>query len=129
MKLLVLTSPFLFIFFSLNAQSRNYKEIMKQDWAQLEQYKEANQEIIESSNWPEVVFMGNSITEGWANTRPEFFQENNYVGRGIGGQTTPQMLIRFTQDVIDLKPKIVVILAGTNDISWKHWLFIDKNDN
>ena len=117
MKLLVLTSPFLFIFFSLNAQSRNYKEIMKQDWAQLEQYKEANQEIIESSNWPEVVFMGNSITEGWANTRPEFFQENNYVGRGIGGQTTPQMLVRFTQDVIDLKPKIVVILAGTNDIA------------
>ena len=61
--------------------------------------------------------MGNSITEGWVNTHPGFFQKNNYLGRGIGGQTTPQMLIRFTPDVLDLNPKVVVILAGTNDIA------------
>ncbi|WP_268122963.1 SGNH/GDSL hydrolase family protein [Roseivirga pacifica] len=64
-----------------------------------------------------VVFMGNSITQGWYDMMPEFFHENNFVGRGIGGQTTPQMLVRFRPDVIDLKPKAVVILAGTNDIA------------
>ena len=64
-----------------------------------------------------VVFMGNSITEGWINTCPEFFEGRPYINRGIGGQTTPQMLIRFRQDVINLHPKVVVILAGTNDIA------------
>ena len=64
-----------------------------------------------------VVFMGNSITEGWSNYHPAFFEENPYIERGIGGQTTPQMLVRFRQDVIDLKPAAVVILAGTNDIA------------
>lgn len=61
--------------------------------------------------------MGNSITEGWAGQDPDFFTENNYLGRGISGQTTPQMLLRFRPDVIDLKPAAVVILAGTNDIA------------
>ncbi|MDP5172506.1 MAG: SGNH/GDSL hydrolase family protein [Bacteroidia bacterium] len=64
-----------------------------------------------------VVFMGNSITEGWSNFHPAFFTENPYIERGIGGQTTPQMLVRFRQDVIDLQPSAVVILAGTNDIA------------
>jgi lysophospholipase L1-like esterase len=64
-----------------------------------------------------VVFMGNSITDGWINARPDFFSKNNYLDRGISGQTTPQMLIRFRQDVIDLHPKVVVILAGINDIA------------
>ena len=61
--------------------------------------------------------MGNSITESWSELYPEYFFEKDYINRGIGGQTTPQMLIRFRADVIDLKPKIVVILAGTNDIA------------
>jgi len=61
--------------------------------------------------------MGNSITEGWVNIRPEFFNNRDYINRGIGGQTTPQMLIRFRPDVIDLNPKVVIILAGTNDIA------------
>jgi len=61
--------------------------------------------------------MGNSITEGWLNIRPEFFAEKPYVNRGISGQTTPQMLLRFRQDVINLKPHAVVILAGINDIA------------
>ncbi|WP_227740348.1 SGNH/GDSL hydrolase family protein [Salegentibacter sp. BLCTC] len=72
---------------------------------------------MKTQSYPKVVFMGNSITEGWVNAQPDFFSENNYLGRGIGGQTTPQMLIRFMPDVVKLKPKAVVILAGTNDIA------------
>ncbi|MCX2678449.1 SGNH/GDSL hydrolase family protein [Galbibacter sp. EGI 63066] len=64
-----------------------------------------------------VVFMGNSITEGWKNTHPYFFEENPYIDRGISGQTTSQMLLRFRRDVIDLQPKVVVLLAGINDIA------------
>ncbi|MCM8570629.1 SGNH/GDSL hydrolase family protein [Gramella jeungdoensis] len=90
---------------------------MEQDWAQLKYYQKENQEILKSFNCPDVVFIGNSITEGWAKMHPDFFHNNNYLGRGIGGQTTPQMLIRFTPDVLDLNPKAVVILAGTNDIA------------
>lgn len=69
------------------------------------------------ANENRVVFMGNSITEGWGNIMPQFFTENPYINRGISGQTTPQMLLRFRQDVIDLEPAAVVILAGTNDIA------------
>lgn len=64
-----------------------------------------------------VVFIGNSITEGWVNVHPDFFKSNNYVGRGISGQTSPQLLSRFRQDVINLKPVVVVINIGTNDIA------------
>ena len=90
---------------------------MEQDWPNLQKYQMENQKIIDSGERPLAVFMGNSITEGWVNTNPEFFKTNNFTGRGIGGQTTPQMLIRFTPDVIDLNPEVVVILAGTNDIA------------
>ncbi len=89
-----------------------------QDWANLKYYKTQNDSILKlpiPKN--RVVFMGNSITEAWEQTYPNFFKENPYLCRGIGGQTSPQMLVRFRQDVIDLKPKIVVILAGTNDIA------------
>jgi lysophospholipase L1-like esterase len=61
--------------------------------------------------------MGNSITEGWERIMPDFFTENPYINRGISGQTTPQMLIRFRQDVVDLQPAAVVLLAGINDIA------------
>jgi len=89
-----------------------------QDWANLKHFQEANALIKTKDIEPNrVVFMGNSITIGWANARPEFFEGKPYINRGISGQTTPQMLIRFRQDVIDLKPKVVVILAGTNDIA------------
>lgn len=88
------------------------------DWANLERFREANQKIGDpKAGENRVVFMGNSITAGWINLRPEFFAGKPYINRGIGGQTTPQMLIRFNQDVIDLKPKAVVILAGINDIA------------
>ncbi|MDZ7612889.1 MAG: GDSL-type esterase/lipase family protein [Flavobacteriaceae bacterium] len=88
-----------------------------QDWAGLNRYKEENG-ILSSkdNNGKRVVFIGNSITEGWVNQNPAMFTEA-YINRGIGSQTTPQILYRFQQDVVDLKPKVVVILAGTNDIA------------
>lgn len=89
-----------------------------QDWANLERFREANAQLPEpDSSENRVVFMGNSITEGWLNFRPEFFKGKPYVNRGISGQTTPQMLLRFRQDVIELNPSVVVILAGINDIA------------
>lgn len=88
--------------------------LLAQDWANLEKFKKENMELASSKR---VVFMGNSITIGWLNSHPEFFKNRPYVNRGISGQTTPQMLLRFRQDVIDLKPSVVVILAGINDIA------------
>ena len=89
-----------------------------QDWPNLTQFQEANAALeAPATNEDRVVFMGNSITIGWINSRPEFFEGKPWINRGIGGQTTPQMLVRFRQDVIELKPKVVVILAGTNDIA------------
>jgi len=88
-----------------------------QDWANVARFKEENELVIENKAPVKMVFMGNSITEGWKLFDPNFFNSTDYVNRGIGGQTTPQMLIRFKQDVLDLKPKGVVILAGTNDIA------------
>jgi lysophospholipase L1-like esterase len=88
------------------------------DWPNLQKYREANAKLsppVKSEN--RVVFLGNSITEGWAPYFAAMFPGKPYIGRGIGGQTTPQMLLRFRQDVIALKPKVVVILAGTNDIA------------
>lgn len=89
--------------------------LFAQDWAKLKRYSKANDTLDKSQ--VEVVFMGNSITDNWAKMRPEFFAENGFTGRGISGQTTPQMLVRFRQDVVNLSPKVVVILAGTNDIA------------
>ncbi len=92
--------------------------LRSQDWAQLNHYAEANRALtIEESRANRVVFMGNSITVGWLSHYPEFFENKSYINRGISGQTTPQMLVRFRQDVVELKPKVVVILAGTNDIA------------
>lgn len=89
-----------------------------QDWPNLNRYKNENAKLIlTDSNKNRIVFMGNSITEEWKRFQPEFFSDNKYINRGISGQTTPQMLIRFRPDVIDLKPTAVVILAGINDIA------------
>jgi lysophospholipase L1-like esterase len=89
-----------------------------QDWPNLARYKNENEKIgLPATNENRVVFMGNSITEAWGQISPEFFSGKPYVNRGISGQTTPQMLIRFRPDVIALKPKVVVILGGTNDIA------------
>ena len=91
---------------------------LAQDWANLNYYKNANTKLgLPSPGENRIVFMGNSITEAWKNFSPDLFEEKSYVNRGIGGQTTPQMLGRFKQDVIDLQPTVLIILAGTNDIA------------
>ena len=91
---------------------------LRNDWANLHRYREANGQLAApAANEKRVVFMGNSITEGWARFFADEFPGKPYVGRGISGQTTPQMLVRFRQDVVALKPAVVVILAGTNDIA------------
>ena len=87
-----------------------------QDWAQLSRYRDLNTKVAQpEKSEPRVVFLGDSITDGWKIA--EYFPGKPYINRGISGQTTPQMLIRFRPDVIALKPRVVVILAGTNDIA------------
>ena len=98
------------------------KELMEDnknlDWPNLYQYQDENRLVgLPEKGKQRVVFMGDSITEEWSNLYPDYFDTKGYINRGIGGQTTPQMLIRFKPDVIDLEPDIVVILAGTNDIA------------
>jgi lysophospholipase L1-like esterase len=85
------------------------------DWANTRHYAAENASLKPEKG--RVVFLGNSITWGWAMTHPNFFRDNHYIGRGISGQTTYQFLIRFRPDVIALKPAVVVINAGTNDVA------------
>ena len=91
----------------------------KNDWPNLSRYDKDNKSAaLPAKNEQRVVFMGDSITDSWdSSNNGGFFPGKPYVNRGISGQTTPQMLIRFRRDVIELKPKVVVILAGTNDIA------------
>jgi lysophospholipase L1-like esterase len=86
------------------------------DWAWLGRYRDDNAKLIASGAKVDAVFLGDSITEGWARTAPDFFAKGN-VGRGISAQTTPQLLVRMHADVIALKPRVVHIMAGTNDIA------------
>lgn len=110
-KVIIVLTSLLFGLFQRN-------QAQAQDWPNLVKYQNANSKLQKPvPNEERVVFMGNSITEGWLQANPSFFEGKSYINRGIGGQTTPQMLLRFRQDVIDLQPRIVVILAGTNDIA------------
>ena len=108
---------------SLTLFSLNGQEVYIQgggtleDWANLSKYRASNVQIANLEDPNRIVFMGNSITEGWLYHHPEFFENKSYINRGIGGQTTPQMLIRFKPDVVKLNPKAVVLLAGINDIA------------
>lgn len=109
-KSLLLLAAIIFFFANADAQ--------KGDWAAFGRYENANEQVKTlPQSKREVVFMGNSITDFWINSDPAFFANNNYIDRGISGQTTSQMLVRFRKDVIDLHPKAVIILAGTNDIA------------
>lgn len=102
--------------FVLSATSASGQSVS--DWAGLQHYAKENSELPRAAAVRlRVVFMGNSITEAWTPLFAQLFPGKPYVGRGISGQTTPQMLVRFRQDVIALKPAVVVILAGTNDIA------------
>jgi lysophospholipase L1-like esterase len=89
------------------------------DWPQLGRYRAENAELVAAPGEQRVVFYGDSITDGWGRRAGtgDFFPGKPYVNRGISGQTTPQMVVRFRQDVIDLHPAAVVILAGTNDVA------------
>lgn len=90
-----------------------------EDWGQFSRFEKDNLRIKNESaqQTPKVIFIGNSITELWAKEDPAFFKDNNFLGRGISGQTTYQMLVRFRDDVINLHPEIVVINGGTNDVA------------
>ena len=87
------------------------------DWANLDRYKAENATLGTAGLSGRVVFYGDSITDAWGRSRGSFFPGKPYVNRGISGQTTPQMVVRFRQDVVNLHPAAIVILAGTNDIA------------
>ena len=104
----------------LNMQAQN-------DFANFQRYYEDNQKV---KNLPQeqrkVVFMGNSITQNWWSRHSSFFTDNGYIGRGISGQTSYQMVLRFYEDVVKLHPKAVVINAGTNDIALNNHPYVEE---
>ena len=102
----------------LTALCVNSAMAQKHEFANWGRYAKQNAELgAPAKGEKRVVLMGNSITDGWPRTRPEFFKDNNIIGRGISGQTSYQFLLRFREDVINLQPKVVVINYGTNDIA------------
>lgn len=102
-----------FSFFGLFSRAQEFNKLIN-----LDRYAEANAALpAPAKGEKRVVFIGNSITDGWPNAHPDFFKSNNYVGRGISGQTSPQLLSRFRQDVINIKPVAVLINIGTNDVA------------
>ncbi len=112
MKNSVIYYLLLFIFISMSETS------FAQDWANLAKYETQNNQLpSKQSGEKRIVLMGDSITEFWSQIQPDFFANTSYINRGISGQTTPQMLIRFRPDVLNLHPDVVVILAGVNDIA------------
>ena len=108
--------PLCSLLFALPVFADDVDTRIHSDWAYLARYQDENAALIASGRKPDVVFMGDSITEGWQAKRPGFFTPAR-VNRGISGQTTPQMLVRFREDVIALHPRMVHIMAGTNDIA------------
>lgn len=100
----------------LQAWRRSRASALMDDFGELSRYQKANAALLATAPGEDrVVFFGDSITDGWA--LPKYFPQKNYINRGISGQTTSQMLLRFRQDVVALRPRAVVILAGTNDIA------------
>lgn len=96
------------------------------DWAQFGRYQQSNAQIkAQSVNYKGVILLGNSITELWQKLHPEFFNENGFICRGISGQTTYQLLLRFREDVINLHPRVVVINGGTNDIAENNHPYVE----
>lgn len=114
MKKAILSFILFSFIFSINVNAQKYNELIN-----MTRYQEANKELskVNPANQKRIVFIGNSITQGWAEKRPEFFSKHNFVGRGISGQTSPQLLSRFRRDVVELKPYAVIINVGTNDIA------------
>ena len=97
-----------------------------QDWANFQCYQNQNATVKAlPQDQRKVVFMGNSITQNWVSRHGQFFKDNGYIGRGIGGQTPYQMVLRFYDDVVDLHPKAVVINGGTNDIALNNHPYVE----
>jgi lysophospholipase L1-like esterase len=109
---------FLYLIFVSSLVQSQQRPVNMNEWLQLSRYEKDNQRIRQQApNKKRVVFMGNSITEQWSVYDSAFFIRNLYINRGISGQTTSQMLLRFREDVLELKPAVVVLLAGINDIA------------
>jgi lysophospholipase L1-like esterase len=96
--------------------TNDWNDRLSTDWPYLAKYRAANAALMPAPKHPRIVFMGDSITENWVNLAGDFFTGER-IGRGISGQTTPQIVARFRADVIDLHPAVVQIMAGTNDIA------------
>src|SRR3954470_1432894 len=110
--------PLLLLTSAGSAMAQVQSTVPQEDWPNLAKYRDANAKLTAPAKGENrVIFYGNSITEVWAQSFATMFPGKPYIGRGISGQTTPQMVVRFRQDVVALKPKVVVILAGTNDIA------------
>jgi lysophospholipase L1-like esterase len=113
---------FFYLLFSVKtamSQNKAAEECLKYDWASLNRFREANKTLAFAKKEEQrvVVFIGDSITEGWIPAMPSFFTKEDYINRGIGGQTTGQVLVRFRPDVINLTPNVVVLMIGINDIA------------
>jgi lysophospholipase L1-like esterase len=142
-KTIIITSIFTLLTIAVNAQEMiqagKYDDLITApaiaiagggtltDWSNMNFYKDRNEKLKKNTDPNRVVFMGNSITQQWSDFDPSFFLEYPFVNRGIGGQTSPQMLIRFRSDVVNLKPKAVVIMAGTNDLAGNTGLISAEN--
>ena len=124
-RFLMLLVAALLVAGAATAQDNKKKE--PKDWAKFGYYAKANAEIADRVGKIDAVFMGNSITRGWVRHDAAFFDKNNFVGRGISGQTTSEMLVRFRQDVLNLKPRCVVIMAGINDIAMNNGIISHEN--
>lgn len=111
-------------FTSIQANAKPKPKPGETDWAKFYRYEELNTQV---SKRPTAVLLGDSITDGWGRNFPEFFERNNFLCRGISGQTTSHMLVRFRADVLAHKPKYVVILAGINDIALNNGIISIEN--
>ena len=126
-KIVTLCLVAVFAVFACAYAQKRENDPSKRDWANFSRYEKANAELLASGVRPDVVFLGNSITQRWAGKCPEFFSEHNFVGRGISGQTTSHMLVRFRRDVIELNPRAVIIMAGINDIARNNGIISHEN--
>lgn len=126
LQTLVIVFPFILIQFTGIAQQKINENWA--DWANFKKYAAQNKQVPPPQKGERrVVFLGNSIFEGWLRLRPEFFANKPYYDRGISGQTTPQMLLRFYEDVLALQPEVMVVKAGINDIAQNTGPYDQKN--
>ena len=116
-RILTICLVALFTFGAYESAYAQKKDPTMRDWARFGRFEKANAEVIASGVRPDAVFMGNSITQNWGSYHADFFTKNNFLCRGISGQTTSHMLVRFRRDVLELNPRSVVIMAGINDLA------------